>query len=114
MHQGWTEIAITEKGGPHAILGIVCAGLCFMQPLIAMMRCHPDHRRRSIFNWAHWFIGNAAQGSFHQSSARNLVTLPHILICYSVKCCCCHKLRDVPPSLRKDVAITRRVQSLTD
>ena len=58
--QGWTEIPITEN--PHALLGVICAGLCFMQPLIAMTRCHPDHRRRPIFNWVHWFVGNAAQG----------------------------------------------------
>ena len=57
--QGWTEIPITEN--PHALLGVICAGLCFMQPLIAMTRCHPDHRRRPLFNWVHWFVGNAAQ-----------------------------------------------------
>ena len=65
--QGWTEIPITEN--PHALLGVICAGLCFMQPLIAMTRCHPDHRRRPIFNWVHWFVGNAAQGRLMKISA---------------------------------------------
>ena len=57
--QGWTEVPIAEN--PHALLGVICAGLCFMQPLIALTRCHPDHRRRPLFNWVHWFVGNAAQ-----------------------------------------------------
>ena len=56
---GWTEISIYEN--PHALLGCVTTGLCFMQPLIALLRCAPDHRQRYLFNWVHWFVGNAAQ-----------------------------------------------------
>ena len=57
--RGWTKIPITEN--PHALLGCITTGLCFMQPFIALMRCHPDHKNRSIFNWVHWFVGNCAQ-----------------------------------------------------
>ena len=35
--------------------------LCFIQPFMAMFRCAPTHPRRSVFNWLHWFVGNAAQ-----------------------------------------------------
>lgn len=56
---GWTDIPISQN--PHALLGCITTGLCFMQPFIAMLRCAPDARRRPIFNWVHWFVGNAAQ-----------------------------------------------------
>lgn len=59
-HKGaWTDIPYTVN--PHAILGCVTTGLCFMQPLLALLRCSPNHRKRGWFNWIHWFIGNAAQ-----------------------------------------------------
>ncbi|KAG6443425.1 putative ferric-chelate reductase 1 homolog [Manduca sexta] len=53
--RGWT-------GGdnPHAITGIVTVILCFIQPIGAYFRPHPGTKNRSIFNWAHWFVGNAA------------------------------------------------------
>ena len=56
---GWTDIPIEQN--PHAVLGCVTTGLCFMQPLIALLRCSPDHRKRPWFNWIHWAVGNAAQ-----------------------------------------------------
>ncbi len=56
---GWTSVPVTDN--PHAVLGCVTTGLCFMQPFIALLRCGPDHRKRPIFNWVHWLVGNAAQ-----------------------------------------------------
>jgi len=51
----------TFNTSPHALLGFITVGLCFLQPFIALVRCSPNHRNRGWFNWSHWFIGNAAQ-----------------------------------------------------
>ncbi|KAH9366946.1 hypothetical protein HPB48_002461 [Haemaphysalis longicornis] len=51
--------SVTEN--PHPILGIVCAALGVIQPIMALFRCHPHEDNRYIFNWLHWFNGNAAQ-----------------------------------------------------
>ncbi|XP_077500451.1 putative ferric-chelate reductase 1 homolog isoform X2 [Amblyomma americanum] len=51
--------SVTEN--PHPILGIVCSVLGFLQPIMALFRCHPHEDNRYIFNWGHWFNGNAAQ-----------------------------------------------------
>ncbi|CAK1547748.1 unnamed protein product [Leptosia nina] len=60
-------IILVEVGGfattgdnPHAITGLVTVILCFIQPIGAYFRPHPGTRKRPIFNWAHWFFGNAA------------------------------------------------------
>ncbi|XP_014608300.1 PREDICTED: putative ferric-chelate reductase 1 homolog [Polistes canadensis] len=45
----------------HASLGLATTILCFIQPFIAAMRPEPNAPRRQLFNWTHWFIGNAAQ-----------------------------------------------------
>ncbi|XP_015186206.1 PREDICTED: putative ferric-chelate reductase 1 homolog isoform X2 [Polistes dominula] len=45
----------------HASLGLATTILCFIQPFIAAMRPEPGAPRRQLFNWTHWFIGNAAQ-----------------------------------------------------
>lgn len=57
--RAWTDIPYWVN--PHAVLGCITTGLCFMQPLLALLRCSPNHRKRGWFNWIHWFIGNAAQ-----------------------------------------------------
>ncbi|KAK7078011.1 DOMON domain-containing protein frrs1L [Halocaridina rubra] len=57
--RGWTEIR--PQDNPHAIIGIVSVGLCFIQPFMALCRCSPTHKNRPIFNWFHWFVGNSAQ-----------------------------------------------------
>lgn len=57
--QGWTKIK--PKQNPHAILGVITTGLCFIQPFMALCRCSPGHKNRPIFNWLHWFVGNSAQ-----------------------------------------------------
>ena len=36
-------------------------GLCFIQPLMALFRPHPNGKYRPLFNWTHWFVGNSAQ-----------------------------------------------------
>jgi len=54
-------ITPTLTTNPHGIMGFVTVGLAFLQPFIALLRCNPMHRHRWIFNWVHWFIGNAAQ-----------------------------------------------------
>jgi len=55
------DISSTVMTNPHTILGFTTVGLAFLQPFLALCRCGPMHRSRWIFNWAHWFIGNAAQ-----------------------------------------------------
>ncbi|XP_075215602.1 putative ferric-chelate reductase 1 homolog [Lycorma delicatula] len=44
----------------HAILGVVASVLCFIQPFMAAFRPHPGGRRRPLFNWLHWLVGNTA------------------------------------------------------
>ncbi|XP_077295552.1 putative ferric-chelate reductase 1 homolog [Arctopsyche grandis] len=53
---GWTGTG----DNPHAIIGIVTIVLCFLQPIGAFFRPHPNTTKRPIFNWVHWFFGNAA------------------------------------------------------
>ena len=36
-------------------------GLCFIQPIMALFRPHPNGKYRPLFNWAHWLVGNSAQ-----------------------------------------------------
>jgi hypothetical protein len=57
--KGWSSVKITTN--PHAVLGCVTTGLCFMQPIGALFRCAPDAKKRPIFNWLHWLGGNSAQ-----------------------------------------------------
>lgn len=52
--------AWSTEPNPHAILGVVTTVLCFIQPIGAYFRPHPGTSKRPIFNWAHWFLGNAA------------------------------------------------------
>ncbi|KAF2351088.1 Cytochrome b561/ferric reductase transmembrane [Trinorchestia longiramus] len=56
---GWTKIPADTN--PHAYIGVVSIGLCFIQPFMAVFRCGPKHPRRPVFNWLHWGVGNAAQ-----------------------------------------------------
>ncbi|KAM3958035.1 putative ferric-chelate reductase 1 homolog [Aphomia sociella] len=53
---GWS----TTGDNPHAITGIVTVILCFIQPIGAYFRPHPGTKKRPIFNWLHWLVGNAA------------------------------------------------------
>lgn len=51
---------ITGPGETHMLLGFVTTFLVFIQPIVATCRPSPDSSRRPIFNWFHWFVGNAA------------------------------------------------------
>lgn len=44
----------------HASLGLATTILCFIQPFMAAVRPNPGTPKRALFNWAHWFVGNAA------------------------------------------------------
>ncbi|CAG2056667.1 unnamed protein product, partial [Timema podura] len=50
----------SSEDNPHAILGTVTTLLAFFQPIGALFRPHPGSRRRPIFNWLHWLLGNMA------------------------------------------------------
>ncbi|XP_065088030.1 putative ferric-chelate reductase 1 homolog isoform X2 [Ochlerotatus camptorhynchus] len=52
---GWSQV-----DNPHAILGMVTTVLCFLQPIGAFFRPHPGTKRRPLFNWLHWLVGNLA------------------------------------------------------
>ncbi|XP_013885723.1 putative ferric-chelate reductase 1 [Austrofundulus limnaeus] len=49
-------------GGPHPVLGCLVMILTVIQPILALLRCGPQHPRRYIFNLSHAFIGIAAKG----------------------------------------------------
>lgn len=51
---------VTGPSQTHALLGTITTVLAFIQPIGAAFRPGPDSSRRPIFNWLHWFIGNAA------------------------------------------------------
>ncbi|RVE45028.1 hypothetical protein evm_010346 [Chilo suppressalis] len=53
---GWS----TTGDNPHAITGIITVVLCFIQPIGAYFRPHPGTKKRPIFNWLHWLVGNSA------------------------------------------------------
>ncbi|XP_012256779.2 putative ferric-chelate reductase 1 homolog [Athalia rosae] len=56
----FVEIGTWSSETIHASFGVATTLLCFIQPFMAVLRPHPGTPRRTIFNWAHWFVGNAA------------------------------------------------------
>nr|XP_055037979.1 putative ferric-chelate reductase 1 [Misgurnus anguillicaudatus] len=50
------------SGGAHPVLGCLVMILTLIQPIVAALRCDPQHERRFIFNWAHSFIALAIKG----------------------------------------------------
>ncbi|XP_012272303.1 putative ferric-chelate reductase 1 homolog [Orussus abietinus] len=56
----FVEIGEWSSDTIHASLGLATTILCFIQPFMAALRPHPGAPRRPLFNWAHWFVGNAA------------------------------------------------------
>ena len=48
------------KNNAHALIGLITSILCFIQPFMAFIRPDPDHDKRWIFNYGHWFVGTAA------------------------------------------------------
>nr|XP_055037973.1 putative ferric-chelate reductase 1 isoform X1 [Misgurnus anguillicaudatus] len=49
-------------GGAHPVLGCLVMILSLIQPLVAALRCDPQHEQRFIFNWAHSFNALAIKG----------------------------------------------------
>lgn len=43
----------------HPILGVILTSLLILQVLIAFCRPGPNAKSRFLFNWFHWFVGNA-------------------------------------------------------
>uniref|UniRef100_A0A8D0AMX4 Ferric-chelate reductase 1 n=1 Tax=Sander lucioperca TaxID=283035 RepID=A0A8D0AMX4_SANLU len=41
------------SGGVHPVLGCLVMILSFLQPIMALLRCAPQHPRRFLFNWSH-------------------------------------------------------------
>ncbi len=52
------SLALDEN--PHALVGLVATGFMFLQPFLAMMRCHPGTRFRFVFDYVHSAIGLSA------------------------------------------------------
>ncbi|XP_070501842.1 putative ferric-chelate reductase 1 homolog [Chironomus tepperi] len=44
----------------HSYLGVTTTAICFLQALIGFSRPSPSSKNRPLFNWVHWFCGNAA------------------------------------------------------
>ncbi|XP_070848688.1 putative ferric-chelate reductase 1 [Chaetodon trifascialis] len=47
------------SGGAHPVLGCLVMSLLFLQPILALMRCGPQHPLRFLFNWSHALNGVA-------------------------------------------------------
>lgn len=45
--------------GAHQILGSIAFTFALLNPIGALFRPHPDAANRWVFNWMHWFGGNA-------------------------------------------------------
>nr|XP_020470998.1 putative ferric-chelate reductase 1 [Monopterus albus] len=41
------------SGGAHPVLGCLVMILSFFQPIVALLRCAPQHPKRYLFNWSH-------------------------------------------------------------
>ncbi|XP_069581805.1 putative ferric-chelate reductase 1 [Brachyistius frenatus] len=50
--QGWSE-------GAHPVLGCLVLVLSVLQPVLALLRCGPQHPLRFVFNWSHALNGAA-------------------------------------------------------
>lgn len=68
---GWSA-----EDNPHAILGIITAIICFLQPIGALFRPAPTSSKRPIFNWLHWLGGNAAHICASEFTAKSLNCFP--------------------------------------
>lgn len=62
----------------HASLGLATTILVFIQPFMAAARPHPGAPRRSLFNWVHWFVGNAA----HICSSKSFLFLNTVCVSF--------------------------------
>ncbi|XP_014668071.1 PREDICTED: ferric-chelate reductase 1-like [Priapulus caudatus] len=55
---GW--VTSSDAAYTHSIVGIIAVCLGFVQPFIALCRCHPGTSSRPWFNWIHWGVGTVA------------------------------------------------------
>ncbi|CAM4749259.1 unnamed protein product [Rotaria magnacalcarata] len=55
----WTSQSLSREFA-HSIIGLIVCIATVIQPGMALFRCHPDHRRRFIFNYAHAMLGTTA------------------------------------------------------
>ncbi|KAE9417995.1 hypothetical protein Angca_000013, partial [Angiostrongylus cantonensis] len=46
-----------SSGSVHSMLGAIAILIAILQPLLALMRCHPDTGARPLFNWVHRSLG---------------------------------------------------------
>jgi len=58
--KGWHYDMDFIRNNPHPVIGLVTIILALIQPIMALMRPHPGTKYRPVFNWVHWFVGNAA------------------------------------------------------
>ncbi|CAF4812291.1 unnamed protein product, partial [Rotaria sp. Silwood1] len=55
----WTSSNLSREYA-HSITGMFVVIAAIVQPMMALFRCHPDHRYRFIFNYAHAMVGIGA------------------------------------------------------
>ena len=57
---GYTYAGSQSAEKYHPILGIIVMSLMVLQIVLGMFRPEPSAKRRPIFNWIHWTMGNGA------------------------------------------------------
>ncbi|CAF2646719.1 unnamed protein product [Rotaria sp. Silwood2] len=55
----WVSQSLSREFA-HSIMGLLVISTAIIQPVMAAVRCHPDHQRRFIFNHAHRIVGIGA------------------------------------------------------
>lgn len=59
--EGWADLEGASRWQKaHPYIGVIVTALCIINPIMALLRPHPDARYRSIFNWSHWLVGTLA------------------------------------------------------
>ena len=71
----FVELGEWSSETTHASLGLAATLLCFIQPFMAALRPNPGSLKRPLFNWAHWFVGNAAHICASQYPLRIVIPL---------------------------------------
>ncbi|XP_059150535.1 uncharacterized protein LOC131937265 [Physella acuta] len=56
----YSQIIGEDYKKAHPILGIITTSLLVINPFMSLLRCAPNHPRRPVFNYAHWFVGMSA------------------------------------------------------
>lgn len=70
----------TISKNAHPVYGFICILLALIQPVMAFFRPSPDHEKRWIFYWAHFFVGLLAsifcKQRFRSKLNKSLKTTP--------------------------------------